>query len=344
MAVPLHAGNGGLWASFALPVLVLLVLDIGLFLRSPKEPTLKESLAWTAIWAALAGLFGIALSTSLGAQEGLAFFTAYVVEQALSVDNLFVFLLVFGELAVPTGARKRALAWGVLGALVLRVAMLAAGGAFLEHFHALGWLLGGLLVAMGVRAGLKLRREALDAKADPKHGLPDGSVDVRIDPSPPKPHGEGQTGGFAGRLLARLFPLHDAFDGDRFTTEVGGRRFGTPLLLAVVTILFADVVFALDSIPAVLGVSTTPIVVVTSNVFAVLGLRSMFFLLQGLLSRLKYLPHGLAAVLVVVGAKMLLGALVTIPVWLSLASVLLVLGVAVAISIRASRSEQLAKL
>jgi tellurite resistance protein TerC len=296
----------------------LLVLDLGLFLRTPREPTLKESLAWTAIWAALAGVFGIGLTASLGAREGLSFFTAYVVEQALSVDNLFVFLLVFGELAVPAGARKRALAWGVLGALVLRVGMLAAGGAFLEHFHALGWALGGLLVAMGVRAGLKLRRDA---------GGDSGHADER----------PGEHTGIAGKVLARWFPLHDQFDGDRFLTEVGGRRYGTPLLLAVVTILFADVVFALDSIPAVLGVSTNPVVVVTSNVFAVLGLRSMFFLLQGLLSRLRYLPHGLAAVLVVVGAKMLLGALVAIPTWLSLASVLAVLGAAVIASLREAR-------
>ncbi len=310
-------GHSTLWVSFALPVLVLLVLDLGLFLRSPREPTMKESLAWTAIWAALAGVFGLTLTASLGATEGLAFLTSYVVEQALSVDNLFVFLLVFGELAVPPAARKRALAYGVLGALVLRVAMLAAGGAFLARFHAVGWALGALLVAMGVRAGVKLLRESSGGTADD----------------------EKHTGGFAAKLVKRLLPIHDRFDGDRFVTRVGGRSFGTPLLVAVVTILFADVVFALDSIPAVLGVSTNPIVVVTSNVFAVLGLRSMFFLLQGLLSRLRYLPHGLAAVLVVVGAKMLLGSLVTIPTWLSLASVLGVLGVAVAYSLRASRPE-----
>ena len=151
MAVPSLTGSGILWISFALPVLVLLALDFGLFLRSQREPPLKESAAWTAIWAALAAVFGIGLTARLGPQEGLSFFTAYVVEQALSVDNLFVFLLVFGELAIPNGARKRALAYGVLGALVMRVGMLAAGGAFLEHFHALGWALGGLLVVMGAR-------------------------------------------------------------------------------------------------------------------------------------------------------------------------------------------------
>jgi tellurite resistance protein TerC len=189
--------------------------------------------------------------------------------------------------------------------------MLAAGGAFLSHFHAVGWLLGALLVAMGVRAAIKLRsgNEGSEASTDHKNGA-------------------------AAKFLGRLFPIHDEYDRDRFTTQVGGRSFATPLLVAVVTILFADVVFAIDSIPAVLGVSTNPIVVVTSNVFAVLGLRSMFFVVSGLLARLKYLPHGLAAVLVVVGAKMLLGALVSIPTWLSLASVLGVLAVAVAFSLR----------
>lgn len=318
MAVSLLGGNEVLWISFALPVVVLLALDLGLFLRSPREPTLKESIAWTAVWAAVAGVFGLTLTAKLGQNEGLSFFTGYVVEQALSVDNLFVFLLVFGELGVPSGARKRALAWGILGALVLRVAMLGAGSAFLAHFRALGWLLGGLLVAMGVRSGLKLRREA--AKKDDDGG------------DAPETAGAARASAFLGRWV----DVHDRFDGDRFSTEVGGRWMATPLLVAVITILFADVVFALDSIPAVLGVSTTPIVIVTSNVLAVLGLRSMFFLLQGLLSRLRYLPHGLAAVLVVVGGKMLLGVLVSIPTWLSLASVLSVLGVAVLFSLRAS--------
>lgn len=300
-----------LWFSFGVPVLILLAVDTGFFLRSAREPTLKESVAWTSAWAVLACLFGVVLTASLGASEGLSFFTAYVVEQALSVDNLFVFLLVFGELSVPGPARKRALTWGVLGALLLRVVMLALGGAFLEHFHFLGWTLGALLVVMGIRAGLKLLRNDDEQ--------------------------EKASSASAVRVLERWLPVHERFDGDRFTTTIDQRRYATPLLVAVITILFADIVFALDSIPAVLGVSTSTIVVVTSNVFAVLGLRSMFFLLQGLLSRLKYLPHGLAAVLVVVGAKMLLGAVVTIPTWLSLASVLAVLGVAVFVSFRADQ-------
>ncbi|MBS2014792.1 MAG: TerC/Alx family metal homeostasis membrane protein [Deltaproteobacteria bacterium] len=323
MGVSSPGTNASLWIAFALPVVVLLFLDLGLFLRSPREPTLKESVAWTAVWAGVAGIFGLTLTARLGATEGLSFFTAYVVEQALSVDNLFVFLLVFGELAVPGPARKRALAWGILGAIVLRIAMLGAGSAFLAHFHALGWALGALLVGMGLRSAVKLRREG-QAGGESGEG------------------GEGEEGGKAtgaaraSAFLGRWIPIHDHYDGDRFSTEVGGRWTATPLLVAVATILLADVVFALDSIPAVLGVSTTPIVIVTSNVLAVLGLRAMFFLLQGLLARLRYLPHGLAAVLVVVGGKMLLGVVVAIPTWLSLASVLSVLGVAIAFSLRAA--------
>lgn len=318
MAVPTLGTNAGLWVAFGLPVVVLLALDLGLFLRSPREPTMKESLAWTAVWAAMAGVFGLTVTARLGTTEGLSFFTGYVVEQALSVDNLFVFLLVFGELAVPGPARKRALAYGILGALVIRIAMLAAGSAFLAHFHAFGWALGALLIAMGARSAVKLYRET-------SQGSSGGEA-------PETSQGSSRPGAW----IRRWIDVHDRYDGDRFSTEVGGRWMATPLLVAVVAILFADVVFALDSIPAVLGVSTTPIVIVSSNVFAVLGLRSMFFLLQGLLSRLKYLPHGLAAVLVVVGAKMLLGAVVTIPTWLSLASVLSVLGVAVFVSLRAT--------
>lgn len=310
-------GLHGLWLAFALPVLVLLVLDFGFFLKTPREPTLKESLGWTAIWAALAAVFGLGLGVAHGPTEAFSFLTAYVVEQALSVDNLFVFMLVFGELAVPGAAKKRALAYGVLGALVLRVAMLAAGGAFITHFHAVGWALGALLVVMGVRAAVKLWKGEASGSETTDH-----------------------TDSAATRLLRRFLPVHDQYDGDRFTTQVGGRSFATPLLVAVVTILFADVVFALDSIPAVLGVSTNPVVVVTSNVFAVLGLRSMFFVVSGLLARLKYLPHGLAAVLVVVGSKMLLGAVVAIPTWLSLASVLGVLAVAVVFSLRVSTQKE----
>lgn len=302
-----------LWVAFVVPVVVLLALDLGMFLRTKGEPTLRESVAWTAVWAAVAGLFALLLGGTLGAGASLSFLTAWVVEQALSVDNLFVFLIVFGELAVPGPARKRALAWGVLGALVLRIGLLAAGGAFLAHFHAVGWLLGAVLVAMGLRAANDLRKGRDEGHASAGHGG-------------------------AARLLGRVVPVGDRFDGDRFFTLAAGRRVATPLLVAVITILVADVVFALDSIPAVLGVSVDPIVVVPSNVLAVLGLRSLFFLVQGLLARLRYLPHGLAAVLVVVGAKMLLGALVTIPTWLSLASVLTVLAIAVGFSLRATRA------
>ena len=305
-----------LWVSFALPVLVLLALDLGLFLRSGRDPSIKESVAWMAIWAALAGVFGIALTRTVGAGEGLSFLTGYVVEQALSVDNLFVFLLVFGQLAVPKAAQKRALAYGILGALVLRVGMLAAGGAFIARFHAVGWALGALLVFMGLKAARELRARG-------------GESDEKDDDEAK----EAPRTSRAARFIERFIPIAQDYDGDRFTTKVGGRTYATPLVLAVVTILIADVVFALDSIPAVLAVSTNPIVVVTSNVFAVLGLRSMFFVLQGLLARLKYLPHGLAAVLMLIGTKMLLGSVVTIPTVLSLASVLAVLGVAVFFSL-----------
>lgn len=302
-------GHSVLWVAFALPVLVLLLVDFTRFLRNQREPTLKESLGWTALWAAMAGIFGIALTLKLGATEGLAFFTSYVVEQALSIDNLFIFMLVFGELLVPKGAQKRALAYGILGALILRVGMLAAGASFLHHFHALGWLLGAVLIVMGVRAAKKLFAKGEKEEISSARTL---------------------------ALVDKVIPVHDQFDGDRFLTDVGGRRYATPLLVAVLMILFADVVFAIDSIPAVLGVSTNPIVVVTSNVFAVLGLRAMFFVVSGLLARLKYLPHGLAAVLVVVGMKMLLGTVIAIPTWLSLASVLGVLAVATVFSLKST--------
>jgi tellurite resistance protein TerC len=315
MSLLAPAGNESplLWLSFALPVVVLLALDLGSFLRSSREPTLTESLAWTGAWAALAAMFGIVVSSTLGPVAGLSFFTAYVVEQALSVDNLFVFLVVFRELDVPRQGQRRALAWGILAALVLRAAMLAAGGAFVARFHLVGALLGLLLVAMGARAAWKL---AAQRTSEDEDDAPRSTA--------------------AGSFVARWLPVHDRFEEDRFTVRVAGRRLATPLLVAVVAILAADVVFAVDSIPAVLGVTSRPILVITSNVLAVLGLRAMFFLVRDLLARLRYLPHGLAAVLVVVGSKMLAGGwgVVDVPTWLSLATILSILAVAVIASVR----------
>jgi len=304
--------------TFALVVSTMLALDLGVFQKTPREPTTKEAFAWCAVWLALASAFGIGLGAALGPARGIEFFTAYLVEQALSVDNLFVMMLVFAQLAVPRGAQRRVLVWGILGAVVLRGALVFTGTALVTRFHFLTYALGALLVASAIKLLHDLRR-------------PDDRA-AQGDEAPPA---RSRT----QALLGRLVPLTKDFEGARFTVLKSGVRHGTPLLLALVTIEVADAVFALDSIPAVFSVTTDPLVVLTSNLFAVLGLRSLFFALSGLLETLVYLKHGLAMVLVLVGAKMLAAAVWSAPSWLTLASVALVLGGAVVASLVKKRHE-----
>ncbi|HEY0250281.1 MAG TPA: TerC/Alx family metal homeostasis membrane protein [Kofleriaceae bacterium] len=274
--------------------------------RSPTEPTTRSALGWTAFWFALAALFGAGLGVARGGDSALQFFTAYFVEQALSVDNLFVMMLVFARFRVPKSSQRRVLTWGIIGVIVLRGAMIFAGTALVAQFHVLTYLLGALLLVMAWR----LARTLDEPEAEPE-----------------VEHGRIPT------LLERLLPISDDFDGDRFTTLRAGARFATPLLVALVTIELADAVFALDSIPAVFGVTTDPLIAFTSNLFAVLGLRSLYFALAGMLDRLTYLKHGLVGVLGIVGAKMLVAMLWPVPTWLSLVLVSLVLGGAIVASL-----------
>ena len=299
------------WLGFGVIVAVMLAFDLGVFQRQPREPTTGAALAWTAAWFTLAAMFGTGVAITRGSDQALQFFTAYFVEQALSVDNLFVMMLVFARFRVPRASQRRVLTWGIAGVVVLRGVMIASGTAMIEEFHVLTYVLGGFLLV----AALKLAREL----GEPAGGVadePPGGVRIR-------------------RLLARLLPITDDFVGSRFTVVRAGVRHATPLLLALITIELSDAVFALDSIPAVFGVTTDPFIAFTSNLFAVLGLRSMFFALSGLLDKLRYLKHGLVGVLAVVGTKMVLGAVWTTPTWLSLALVTLVLGGAIVASLAA---------
>jgi tellurite resistance protein TerC len=297
-------GSAGLWGAFALVVLALLALDLGFFQKTPRDPSPKEALAWTGLYALLACVFGAGLTATLGARRGAEFFTAYVVEQSLSVDNLFVMMVVFAGLGITRGQQRRVLVWGILGATVLRGVLIFAGAAAVARFHVLGWILGVLLVV----CGLRLARTAVRGDRDEAHG------------------GAPRLAERAVRLLGRFLPITKGLHGDRFTVMLAGVRHATPLLVALVTIEIADAVFALDSIPAVLGVSSDPLVILTSNVFTILNLRAMYFALADLLARLRYLKHGLAAVLVIVGAKMLVSAFWVAPTWLSLVLVASALG------------------
>ncbi len=291
-------GTPALWIGFLVFVLGMLALDLGVFHRSDRILGLREALGWSLAWVTLSLLFGAGVFLFLGHGAGQEFLTAYVVEKSLSVDNLFVFVVLFGALGIPRALQHRVLFWGILSALVLRAAMILGGVALLARFHWLTYVFGAFLVFTGWKLWAQ----------------------------------EEDTGSGATRILdavRRVLPTTNDLRGHAFFVREDGRIRGTPLLLALVAIEIADVAFAVDSIPAVFAVSTDPFIVFTSNIFAILGLRSLYFLLADLVGRFVYLRPGLSAVLIYVGVKMLIVSWVKIPPSISLAIILGILSVAV---------------
>ncbi|MFN2595742.1 MAG: TerC family protein [Pyrinomonadaceae bacterium] len=272
-----------LWAGFTAFVLLMLGIDLGLFNRRAHVVTYRQSLAWSAVWVALALLFaGVVYWRRLdelgaaGAQGSvLKYLTGYVIELSLSVDNLFVFLLIFSYFKVPAKYQHRVLYWGVLGALVMRAAMILTGAALIARFHWINYLFGAFLVYTGVRMF--------------------GGDEAQVDPEK----------SYAVRVVSRVLPVTRGYDGQRFFTRKNGRLYGTLMLLVLVTVEVTDLVFAVDSIPAIFAITTDPFIVYTSNVFAILGLRTFYFLLAGVVEKFHYLRVGLAVVLTFVGVKML---------------------------------------
>ncbi len=265
-----------LWGGFNLFVLAMLALDLGVFHRQAAALSVRAALGWTAGWVALALAFNAALWHFLGAQEALDFFAGYVLEKSLSVDNLFVFALVFGYFGVPLKYQHKVLFWGVLGALLMRGAMIMLGTALIHRFAWLLYLFGAFLVFTGLRFAFKRQIEV-----HPEHNP-------------------------VVRLFHQLVPVSDHFDQERFIVRRAGRLCATPLLVVLVCVEVTDLMFATDSIPAVFAVTLDPFIVYTSNVFAILGLRSLYFVLAGAIPLFHYLKPGLALVLIFVGAKMLL--------------------------------------
>ncbi|HTN50932.1 MAG TPA: TerC family protein [Anaeromyxobacter sp.] len=251
----------------------MLALDLGIFHRKDHVIGPRETLGWSAVWIALALAFGGLVWARNGAAPALEYLTGYVIEKSLSVDNIFVFVVIFSGLGIPPLYQHRVLYWGIVSALVLRGAMIAGGAALLHRFAWLGYVFGAFLVL----TGLRLLRAKAEAHVEESAVL---------------------------RLLRRVLPVSRALDGHRFLTVEDGRRVATPLLFALVTVELMDVVFAVDSIPAVFAVTRDPFVVFTSNIFAILGLRSLYFLLASAVRRFTYLKPSLALVLVFVGAKM----------------------------------------
>ena len=293
------------WLIFLGLIGLFLALDLGVFHRQAHAVRPAEALRWTALWVTLAIAFGVFVAWWRGTETGLAWFTGYVIEYSLSVDNVFVFALVFGAFAVPPQYQHRVLFWGVLGALVMRLGLILVGAELIARYEWVLLIFGAFLVL----TGLRLARDRGQTAAHPAD-----SAIVR----------------FARAHLRTTTEFH----GQRFFIRTAAGRLATPLLLALVAVEASDLVFAVDSVPAIFGVTTDPFVVFTSNAFAILGLRSLYFLLPDARERFRYLPLGLAGVLVFVGAKMLLGGVVHIEPLVSLAAVVLILAVAVGASLR----------
>ena len=298
----------GLWAGFNLFVLAMLALDLGVFHRQARAVSLREAGLWSGVWIALALIFNLGVWRFLGPRPGVEFLTGYLIEKSLSIDNIFVIALLFAYFKVPDQYQHRVLFWGILGALAMRAVFILAGAALLEEYHWIIYLFGGFLVLTGVKMALA-----------PEHGLePEKNPVVR--------------------LVRRLIPVTSDFRGASFFVREGGQLAATPLFLVLIVVEFTDLVFAVDSIPAIFAITSDPFLVYTSNVFAILGMRSLYFLLAGVMHKFEYLKLGLAAILVFVGAKMALVDWVKIPAGVSLGVIAAILAVAVAASLLKARS------
>jgi tellurite resistance protein TerC len=309
----LETSSLALWIGFNVFVLGMLALDLGVFHRKAHVVSVREAAIWSAVWVALALLFNLGIWLGFGPQKGVEFLTGYLIEKSLSVDNIFVFALLFAYFAVPPEYQHRVLFWGILGALVMRAIFIAAGAALLAQFHWIIYLFGAFLVLTGIKMAF----------------APDRGLEPEKNP--------------VLRLVRRLVPVTDRYHGQRFFVREGGALVATPLFLVLVLVETTDLIFAVDSIPAIFAVTLDPFIVYTSNVFAILGLRSLYFLLAGVMAKFTYLKLGLAAILVFVGIKMAIVDLYKIPAGVSLAVVATMLAVAIVASLaRAAREPRAA--
>lgn len=289
------ATNIWFWVGFIAFVLAMLTLDLGVFNKTPHVVKAKEAAMWTGVWVALALLFAAGLAYFVERQTALTFLTGYVIEESLSVDNIFVIVLIFQYFAVPAKYQHRVLFWGILGALVMRGLFIGVGAALLARFEWIIYVFGAILVVTGVRMALK-QDEEFDGEQNP-----------------------------VVKFVRRFLPVSRDFHGKHFFTVENGRRVATPLLLVLMLVEATDLIFAIDSIPAIFGITRDPFIVFTSNIFAVMGLRSLFFLLAHVVTKFHLLKYGLAVILTFVGAKMLLEHWIHVPILLSLGVVLVVL-------------------
>lgn len=281
--------TGYMWAGFLALVIIMLVIDLGVFHRHAHEVKLKEALTWSAVWIVLSLIFNGVIWYYMGEVKALEFFTGYLIEKSLSVDNLFVFIMLFGYFKVNPQYQHKVLFWGIIGALIMRAIFIFAGVALLEKFHWLIYIFGGFLIYSGI-VMLKPHKE-----------------DIEPDKNP------------LVRLFTKFFPVTQNMHGSKFFVRMNARLFATPLFIILLIVEFTDLIFAVDSIPAILAVSNDTFIIFTSNVFAILGLRALYFALAGITEYFYYLKYGLAAILAFVGSKMILSGFdIKIPILISL--------------------------
>lgn len=293
------ATNIWFWVGFNAFILTLLVLDLFVFHRKAHVVSAKEAALWTMFWVSLALLFCGGIWWYSDSATALTFLTGYLIEESLSVDNIFVIVMIFSYFGVPPKYQHRVLFWGIVGALVMRGTFIAAGAFLLQRFEWIIYIFGGLLIVTGVRMALR-QDEEFDAERNVVY-----------------------------RLAKRSLPFTTKYDGQKFFTIQNGKRLATPLFLVLIMVEFTDLIFAVDSIPAIFAVTRDPFIVYTSNVFAILGLRSLFFLLAGVMDRFHLLKYGLAVILTFVGVKMVLAKWVHLPILVSLGVILGVLAITV---------------
>ncbi len=298
-----------LWVGFNAFVLAMLALDLGVFHRKAHAVSVKEAAIWSGVWIALSLLFNAWIWQARGAQAGLEFFTGYLIEKSLSIDNIFVIALIFGYFRVPDKYQHRVLFWGILGALVLRAVFIFAGAALIERFHWVIYVFGGFLIFTGIKMAFF------------------GDEEIHPEKNP------------LLRLARRFVPVTSDYRGKRFFVRENGKRFATPLFLVLLLVESTDLIFAVDSIPAIFAVTRDPFLVYTSNICAILGLRSLYFVLAGVMGKFAFLKLGLAAVLSFVGLKMTLVDLWKIPTPLSLGVIAGVLAISIVASLIKDRRE-----
>lgn len=315
-------GTIWLWIGFNLFVLCMLALDLGIFHRKAHVVSIREATIWSVVWITLALVFNLGLylfwdqisptSEYTNREASLAFLTGYLIEKSLSVDNIFVFVLIFTFFAVPAAYQHRVLFWGIIGALIMRGTLIAVGATLLKEFHWIIYIFGAFLIFTGIRMALH-RTEEIHPERNPLI-----------------------------KFVRRIIPVTDNYEGDKFFIRRAGKLIATPLFLVLLLVESTDLVFAVDSIPAIFAVTDDPFIVYTSNVFAILGLRSLYFLLAGVVDKFYYLKLGLSVVLVFVGTKMAMVDLYKIPVGVSLGVIAGILGISVIASLW--RAQRLLKL